>query len=334
MSNQQKKVTGFKPRPGGINIRGRSLGYYMEMAGPLLAIILFAVFMAFAAPRFFLMQNLINILYSASIFIIMAVGMTFVITGAGIDLSVGSMLALSGVLMCFYIKFTGLPPIFGIPIALIAGTLLGAFNGLIIVKLRLPEFIATIATMIGYRGIVLILAGGYSMYRFPPEVVFLGKYRFFGVFPLAIVIAFVTAIVGYFMYRYTTFGRYTAAMGGDREAAILAGINVNKYKILNFAFMGFLAGLVGVITIGRLDSFHANFGTNMEIHTIAAVIIGGTALYGGVGKIWGSLAGAILMAMVTNGMVILRLPYFYQYVAVAIVIILAVSMYTLRRRRE
>lgn len=315
-------------------VRKKSLGYYVEAMGPFLAIILFCVFMAIAAPRFFLLQNLVNILYSASIFIIMAVGMTFVITGSGIDLSVGSMLALSGVIMCFYVKFTDFPPILGIPIVLIVGTVLGALNGLIIVKLRLPEFIATIASMIGYRGVVLIMAAGYSMYRFPPEVSFIGKYRLFGTFPLSIVVSFVVVLVGYFLHRWTKFGRYTAAMGGNKEAAILAGINVDKYKILNFAFMGFLAGLAALITIGRLGAFHATYGTNMEIDTIAAVIIGGTALYGGVGKIWGSFAGAILMAMVTNGVVILRLPYFYQYVAVALVIILAVSLYTLRAKKR
>ncbi len=315
-------------------VRKKSLGYYIEVMGPFLAIILFGVFMAIVAPRFFLPQNLINILYSASIFIIMAVGMTFVITGAGIDLSVGSILALSGVIMTFYVKFTDFPPILGIPIVLIMGTVLGAFNGLIIVKLRLPEFITTIATMIGYRGVVLIMAAGYSMYRFPPEISFIGKYRLFGVFPLAIVVSFIVVLVGYFLYRCTKFGRYTTAMGGNKEAAVLAGINVDKYKILNFAFMGFLAGLAALITIGRLDAFHATFGAHMEIDTIAAVIIGGTALYGGLGKIWGSFTGAILLAMVTNGVVILRLPYFYQYVAVALVIILAVSLYMLRAKKR
>ena len=330
----REQVNIIKKSQGKTNIMGKLLSSYLELIGPLLAIILVAVVMAVAAPRFFLPQNLINILYSASSIIIMAIGMTFIITGAGIDLSVGSILALSGVLMCYYVKYTGLPPIFGLPIALIVGTLLGTFNGLLIVKLRVPEFIATLATMIGYRGIVLILAGGFAIYQFPAEVIFLGKYRLFGVFPVAIVIAILIAVVGYFLYRQTTFGRYTAAMGGNRESAILAGINVNKYKILNFAFMGFLAGLAAIITIGRMDSFHANFGTHMEIDTIAAVIIGGTSLYGGIGKIWGSLAGAILMAMVANAVVIIRLPYFYQYLAVALVIIIAVTMYKLRGRRE
>lgn len=330
----KEQVAAVEPIARGIRIRGKTLGYYAEVMGPFLAIIIFALFMAVAAPRFFLPQNLINILYSASIFIIMAVGMTFVITGAGIDLSVGSMLALSGVIMCFYVKFTDWPPFLGIPIILIVGAILGMINGLLIVKLRLPAFIATIATMIGYRGIVLIMAAGYSMYRFPPEITFIGKYRLFGTFPLAIVIAFVVVLIGYFLYRRTAFGRYTAAMGGDREAAVLAGINVDLYKVLGFTFMGLLAGLAALITIGRLDSFHSNFGVYMEIDVIAAVIIGGTLLYGGKGKIWGSFAGAVLMAMVTNGVTILRLPYFYQYVAVSVVIILSVTLYTLRAKRE
>ena len=330
----KEQVKIIKKNQRKIKITVKQLILYLKMTGPPLSIILFAVFMAIAAPRFFLPQNLINILYSAASIIILAIGMTFVITGAGIDLSVGSILALSGVLMVYYVKYTGLLPIFGIPIALIVGTLLGTINGLLIVKLRIPDFIATIATMIGYRGIVLILAGGYSLYHFPAEVIFLGKYRLFGVVPIAIIIAILATAMGFFLYRYTTFGRYTVAMGGNREAAILAGINVDKYKILNFAFIGFLAGLAAIITIGRMDSFHANFGTHMEIDTIAAVIIGGTALYGGIGKIWGSLGGAILMAMVSNGVVILRLPYFYQYLAVALVIIIAVTMYKLRAKRE
>ena len=329
----KEQTAAIKPDLGKTAIMGRPVGYYLEMMGPFLAIIIFAVFMAIAAPRFFLPQNLVNILYSASIYIIMAMGMTFVITGAGIDLSVGSLMALTGVIVSFYIKFTDFPPLLGIPLGLIVGTLLGALNGLIIVKLKVPDFIATIATMIGFRGVVLIMAGGYTFYRFPEEFNFLGKYRLFGSFPLAIVIAFLVAIAAYLLYRHTTFGRYTAAMGGDREAAILAGINVNKYKILNFAFMGFLVGLAAIMTIGRLDAFHANIGANIEIDTIAAVIIGGTSLFGGIGKIWGTFAGAILMAMVVNGVVILRLPYFYQYIAVALVIIFAVSLYTLRSRK-
>lgn len=314
--------------------REKSLGYYVGVMGPFLAIIIFSIIMAVLAPRFFLPQNMINIFYSASIFIIMAVGMTFVITGAGIDLSVGSQLALTGVLMCFICKFTNIPPILAIPIGLAIGTLLGTINGLIVVKLRLPEFIATLATMIGYRGIVLILAGGFSMTRFPTEFIFIGRYRLFDVFPIAILLAILVVVVGYIMYRYSKYGRYTAAMGGDKEAAVLAGINVDKYKILNFALMGFLAALASLITIGRLDAFHATYGVYMEIDVIAAVIIGGTALYGGVGKIWGSFAGAVLMAMVTNGVTILRLPYFYQYVAVAVVIIISVALYTLRAKRQ
>ena len=331
MNIQEKTVK--QPGKQQITILGKPLIETVVAFGPLLGIIIFTVFMTIAAPRFLALRNIVNILYHASIFIVLAVGMTFVITGGGIDLSVGSTLALSGVLMCFYIKFTDYPPILGLFIPPIAGALLGAFNGLIIVKLRLPDFIATIATMIGYRGIVLIMAGGYSMYAFPPEVIFLGKYRLFDIFPISIIIAFLVAVFGHFLYKRTMFGRYTIAMGGNKKAAIMSGIKVDKYKVLNFTFMGLLAGLAGILTIGRLDAFHATYGNLMEIDTIAAVIIGGTYLYGGMGKIWGSIGGAVLLAMVTNGMVVLGLPYFYQYVAVAVVIILAVSLYTLSGKR-
>ena len=311
----------------------RKVGYRLEQTGPLLAIVLFGILMVILAPRFYMLQNIINILYSASIYIVLAMGMTFVITGAGIDISIGANLALVGALVSFYLKFTSFPPILAIPLGLIIGAALGAFNGVIITRLKLPDFIATIATMIGFRGIVLILAGGYSFYEFPKSFIFLGKFRLFGLLPMPIVVAIIVVLFSYFLYGWTTFGRYTIAMGSNKESAILAGINVNKYKILTFVYSGFLAGLAGILMIGRLDSYHASFGQNIEIEIIAAVIIGGTALFGGLGKIWGTVSGAILLAMVTNGLVILRLPFFYQYVAISAIIIISVGIYSLRNKK-
>ena len=311
-----------------LHIFGRPWTYQVERLGPIAAVIIFAAVVGIIEPRFLSARNVINVLYQAATYIILAVGMTFVITGAGIDISIGSMLALTGILMVFTIEYTPIPPWLGIWVAPLSGMVLGLFNGLFITKLKVPDFIATIATMIGYRGIVLIMAGGVVHYRFPAAVRFLGAYRIFGLIPISILVAFAIGALGYYVYNNTYFGRYTAALGGNRESAILAGIEVDKYKIMTYVFMGFLAGVAALVTIGRLDAFHATYGEFMEIDTIAAVIIGGTALFGGYGRVWGSVFGALLMSMVVNGAVLLGFPYFYQYVLVGIVILVAVSIYT------
>jgi ribose transport system permease protein len=198
----------------------------------------------------------------------------------------------------------------------------------------MPDFIGTLATMIAYRGITLVIVGGIVLYGFPKSMVYLGQARLWGIVPVCVIMAILVVVVADFLYKRTKFGRYTVAIGGNRRAAIHAGIPVTRYKIYTYIFSGFLAGLAAIMLIGRLDSYHGTFGTGMEIHTIAAVIIGGTALYGGTGRLWGSLAGAILISMVINGMVLLRLQYFWQQVAVGVVIILAVMLYTVTGLRE
>lgn len=317
-----------------MKIFGKPWTYQLERMGPIAAVIILGVVVGILEPQFLSTRNIVNVLYQAATYIILAVGMTFVITGAGIDISVGSQLALTGVLMVFTIQYTPVPPWIGIFVAPLSGMVLGLLNGLFITKLKVPDFIATIATMIAYRGVVLIMSGGQVHYDFPYAVRFLGQYRIFGVLPISIVVAFVIGALGYYLYHNTFFGRYTVAMGGNKESAILAGIDVNKYKILTYVFMGFMAGVAALVTVGRLDAFHATYGEMMEIDTIAAVIIGGTALFGGNGRVWGSVFGAILMSMVVNAAVLLGFPYFYQYVLVGLVILLAVSLYAFLEARR
>jgi len=141
-------------------------------------------------------------------------------------------------------------------------------------------------------------------------------------------------VADFLLYKRTRFGRYTVAIGGNRTAAIHAGIPVDRYKIYTYIFSGFMAALAGVMIIGRLDSYHATFGAGMEFHTIAAVIIGGTALFGGVGRLWGSLAGALLIAMVINGLVVLAVNFYWQQVAIGVVLMLAVALYTVTGLRQ
>ena len=307
---------------------------YIDILGPWAGIILFTMVMASQTPTFLSLPNIRNILVDASGYILLAVGMTFVITGAGIDLSVGSTLTLSGVALVMLVKHTPIDPILAMVVCLAVGAFLGLLNGLIITKLKMPDFIATLATMIAYRGITLVIVGGIVLYGFPKSMIYLGQARLWGIVPVSVIVAILVVLAASFLYKRTRFGRYTVAIGGNRTAAIHAGIPVARYKIYTYIFSGFLAALAAIMLIGRLDSYHGTFGTGMEMHTIAAVIIGGTALYGGIGRLWGSLAGAILIAMVINGMVLLRLQYFWQQVAVGAVIILAVMLYTITGLRE
>jgi len=315
---------------------GRSrLSRYIDILGPWAGIILFAIVMTSLRPVFLTSANITNVLVDASAYIVVAVGMTFVITGAGIDLSVGSILALSGIAMTWLIKYTPINPILAIVVCLAVGALLGLVNGLIITKFKMPDIVATLATALSYRGLALVIVGGRVLFSFPPALRYLGVTRLGAIVPVGIIMAILVVVVADFLlYKRTRFGRYTVAIGGNRTAAIHAGIPVDRYKIYTYIFSGFMAALAGVMIIGRLDSYHATFGAGMEFHTIAAVIIGGTALFGGVGRLWGSLAGALLIAMVINGLVVLAVNFYWQQVAIGVVLMLAVALYTVTGLRQ
>lgn len=308
---------------------GRPLSYWLTTLGPWLGILLFGLFMALVRPEWLSVINLRNILIQASVFVILAVGMTFVITGGGIDLSVGAMTGAAALMLAWLVKFTATPEVLAILAAFAAGALMGAINGLLITRLKMPDFIATLATWITYGGLVLVVIEGHTLFRFSDTVRFLGRYRLFDEIPMPVIVALVTALLGYLLMTRTKFGRYTIAIGGNRKAAVEAGIPVERYKLFQYAFMGFLAGVAGVIMVGRLNAVHGLVGQGFEIHTIAAVIIGGTALYGGVPRIWGSVGGALLLGMLANALTFLGIHYFVQYVLSGIIIILIVLVYSL-----
>ena len=315
---------------------GRSrLLRYIDILGPWVGIILFTIVIVSLAPSFLSLINITTILVDASIYIIIAVGMTFVITGAGIDLSVGSIVGLSGLSMVYLVKNTTINPILAIVVCLAVGALLGLVNGLLITKFKMPDIIATLATMISYRGFTLAIMGGDVLHGLPGALLYLGQTRLGGIVPVCVIAAILVVVVAdLLLYKRTRFGRYTVAIGGNRVAAIHAGISVDRYKIYTYVFSGFLAAFAGVVLIGRLDSYVAVEGAYVLLPTIAAVVMGGTALYGGVGRLWGSLGGALLLTMVINGLLVLGLGYFWQQVAVGVVIVLAVMVYTVTGLRQ
>lgn len=312
--------------------RRTQIGRFMEKVGPFTALVVLAVIFTLVNPRFILPMNLVNVIRQAAIYIILAVGMTFVITGAGIDLSIGSMLAVCTCVAGALLKDYGWPLVPVIFLTLGLGTGIGLINGLIITRLFLPPFIATLGMMVALRGVALVHSSGRIYHAFPTSLLTLGRGMIFGVLPAPIAIAFTVVFIGYILFAWTEFGRYCMAIGGNKEATRLAGINIYRFETLNYALMGFLTAFAGIVLMGRIDSAQAIIGTNMEIHTIAAVIIGGTSLFGGRGSIGGSVIGAVILAVIANGLILAGVSFFWQQVVTGLIIILAVTLSIFRER--
>ena len=324
----------LRSRPFDRLVWQRPLSYWLTLFGPWIGIVVFGAFMMLMREDWFTVVNVRNILIQASVFIVLAVGMTFVITGGGIDLSVGAMTGATALTVAWLVKFTAVPDILAIVAAFAVGALMGTINGLLVTRLKMPDFIATLATWITYGGVVLVVIEGHTLFRFSDTVRFLGRYRLFDQIPMAVIAALLVAVLGHVLMTRSRFGRYTIAIGGDRKASVEAGIPVERYKMFHYLFMGLLAGLAGVIMLGRLNAVHGLVGEGYEIHTIAAVIIGGTALYGGVPRIWGSVGGALLLGMMANALTYLGIHYFVQYVLSGIIIIVIVLVYSLLGYRQ
>ena len=299
--------------------------------GLTIVVVFLAIIFSFINPKFATTTNLLNILTQASYYIILAVGMTFVIAAAGIDLSVGSLLALITVINFELIK-GGLNPAVGVILMFLMGGILGAFTGYLISYINIPPFIATLGVMVSLRGLALVHSAGKMHYGLPESLTWFGQGEIFGI-PVPVLISLIFAIFGAWLFNRTKFGLHVRSIGGNREAARLAGINVKIIEIFVYCFMGLCVALGGLIMIARIDSTQATIGTSMEIHVIAAVIIGGTSLFGGKGTIFGTLLGAILLSMMTNALVIAGVDYFWQLFIMGIIVLIAVTINNFRDRK-
>ncbi|MGF1627643.1 MAG: ABC transporter permease [Alphaproteobacteria bacterium] len=301
---------------------------YVNILGPVVMIATLCLVMLFVEPGFFRISNLMIILQDASIYMVLAMGMTLVITGRGIDLSIGAIAALSAVVMGLLIKDAGFDVVSGMLIAVLVGFACGAVNGLVITKLNVPDLIATLSMDLVFRGIALVLAAGVVLSRFPEPIPFLGRGRLFDLIPVAALVGVSALGLGFVLYRYSSIGRYAIAIGGNTESAVLAGINVARHKLYQYMLMGGLAGCAGIMLTGRLNAIQATSGQGLTLHTIAAVVVGGTSLFGGRGSMVGSLVGVLLLSMVVNALVNLRLDFFWQQVAAGVIIIVSVGFYS------
>ncbi len=304
---------------------------YIGEYGAFIALVLLVVVISVISPEFRTVGNFLNLLRQATFNGLIAFGMTCVILSDGIDLSVGSTLALSAVI-CAKLIMEGLPAILAMLISLIAGTFLGVVSGLLVTKGKLQPFIATLITMTAYRGLALILTDGKPISNIAKSIEdsgnqfafkLIGKGNFCNV-PIPAILLVFALIVFFFVLNKTTFGRKVYATGSNAKCAKLVGVNITKTKIIVYAISGFMAALTGLILISRLDSAQPTLGEGYELDAIAAVALGGTSMSGGRGKITGTIAGVLIIAVLNNGMNLLEVSTYYQDVIKAVVILVAV----------
>lgn len=298
----------------------------MQKLGPFLGLIILVAIVSILNPAFLEPLNILNLLRQISINTLIAFGMTFVILTGGIDLSVGAILALSSALTAGFIV-SGMDPILAIIVGCIIGAVLGMINGLLITKGKMAPFIATLATMTIFRGLTLVYTDGNPITGLGSNYAFqlFGRGYFLGI-PVPAITMLLTFIVLWVLLHKTPFGRRTYAIGGNEKAALISGIKVQRVKIMIYSLAGFMSALAGAILTSRLNSAQPTAGTSYELDAIAAVVLGGTSLSGGRGRIVGTLIGVLIIGVLNNGMNLLGVSSFYQSVVKGIVILIAVLL--------
>ena len=309
------------------------IGQALGGVGPILvALMVVCVVLTIATDRFLTSSNLTNVIVQSSVVGIVAVGATFVIITAGIDLSVGSVVVLASIVAATAMKDGGVGGFAAIGIALLVGAAIGAFNGASVTLLRLTPFIATLAVLAMARGLALQISSGRTIFGFPTEFTFPGSGILFGV-RAPLVVFLVVFVIGHLVLSRTTFGHQIYAIGGNREAARLAGIPVRRTEFLAYVITGLCAGIAAVVLTGRLNSALPSAATGLELQVIAAIVIGGTSLFGGRGNLIGTLIGVLLIGVINNGLTLLNVSPFWVQFTQGLVIFLAVLVDALNQRR-
>lgn len=299
--------------------------------GLLLVVIAFGLLLSILSPVFLTPVNLINLLYQSTILAVFAIGMTFVILTAGIDVSVGAIAAVTSVLSMGVVVSMGMPPMVGILAGLLVGIIVGAINGAMVTKLGISPLIATLATLSAGTGLAFAYSGGGNITPVPEVLTSAVNARIFGI-PALIPAVIVLAVIAHLVLTRTTFGRSIYAVGGNPEAAQLAGIRVDRIKLLAYTISGLTAAIAGLLLTGRLASGSPRAGEGIELVVIAAVVIGGTSLFGGQGSIKGTLLGVLLISMVSNAVNLLGIPSSYDQIVQGAVIFAAAALDVYRHK--
>ena len=308
----------------------RWLGHRRE-AGMLTGLLVLSAVLWIATPHFLTASNLLNVVEQSAIIGVLSVGMTIVIITGGIDLSVGSIVALSGIVFGLALR-TGVPVALAALLGLGSGALCGVANGALVTLGRLPPFIATLGMMSVARGAALVLSDGRPISGFPGAFRWIATGSVFGL-PVPAILMAGAYVVAHLVLSRTVLGRYSYAIGGNEEAATLSGLNVRRVKIAVYAISGLCSALTSLLLVARLDSAQPIAGMSYELDAIAAVVIGGASLLGGAGSVAGTLIGALIMAVLRNGLNLLGVSSYVQQIAIGVVIVVAVLVDMALRRR-
>ena len=324
-----------------------AVDFVARQAAPIFLILLIAVF-TLLQPNFLHPLNIMNVLRQVSISGLVAIGMTFVILTAGIDLSVGSLVALCGLVAAYVAKGglesrfavgtaadTGNPVILAFLAAIGVGLVAGFLQGTAITRLRVPPFVVTLGGLSAFRGAALLFSGGGPISGFSPDYTWWGQGRLWSV-PIPVLIFIATAILAHVVLRHTRFGLHIYAVGGNPAAADLNGINTRRVTLMAYIIVGVSCGLAAFLLSARLNSAEAVAGLGLELDVIAAVVIGGTSLFGGVGSVFGTVIGALLIGVLRNGLVLLNVSSFIQQIVIGLILIAAVAtdQYAASRRKS
>jgi ribose transport system permease protein len=305
------------------------------------SLLVLMVFFSFASPNFMQTDNMVAILQATAVNGVLAIACTFVIVTGGIDLSVGTMMTFCAVMAGVVLTYWGLPLPLGIAAAIFFGALCGYTSGVLIAKLKVPPFIATLGMMMLLKGLSLVISGTKPIYfNDTPGFTYISQESLIGELipalpiPNAVLILFIVAVVASIVLNKSVLGRYTFALGSNEEAVRLSGVNVDFWKIVVYSVSGAICGIAGLLIASRLNSAQPALGQGYELDAIAAVVIGGTSLSGGTGTIIGTIIGAFIMSVLTNGLRIMSVAQEWQTVVTGVIIILAVYMDILRRRKQ
>ncbi len=288
------------------------------------AAVIFVIF-GFLNSNFLTLDNLRDVAVSACVNALIGIGLTFVIITGGIDLSVGSIASFVGIVAANMMVNSGISALPALVIGLALGFVAGAVNGLAITLLRLPPFIATLGTMSVYQGLAYVVTNGQPVYNVPePFVLLLNSYL--GGVPIVVVVVIVVAVLAWLLLRRTVFGQNVIATGGSEETAWLSGVRVARVKIMVYGLAGLLAALAGLVVVARISAAQSEAGAPYLLTAIAAAVIGGANLMGGEGRIAGTLVGALILGALTNGLVLLNVPSFYEQIVTGLVVVIAVAV--------
>jgi ribose transport system permease protein len=300
------------------------LGNEMSKYAPLIILIALVILFSIISPNFMTVNNIIILVRQVSFTAISAVGMMFVMVGGAIDLSLGSQIVLTNIVLSIMMVDYKIPLVAAIPLTLALGTLLGAFNGFLSIKLKIHPLIITLGTASIYKGVGYIVAHSRNIMGFPPEFRWFGQ-GFIGPIPVPIIIMIIVALIGSFILTRTYFGRYVFALGGNQEAARLAGVNIDAMKVILFSICGFISGITAVLLLSRVFAGQTTTGQGLEFDCLTAALLGGVSFIGGEGTVFGLMTGILIIGVLNNAMQLATFPDFSQNVVKGAVLLAAVG---------